>query len=242
MATFTKVQIEALAAAAYADDLALDLDAMCLWEKDDVKKFFETGGEHKPSPPAVDLSDAPSGDDAVLAAKKRGTSMLNTADFVGAAAAYRQAIALCATPALLAEHGAALNSNLALVTLKQGNADASLAAATESVRLKPEWHKAHFRQGESLFELKRHDEALASYRAAQKLSPGDADVQRMVKIAEQAAKGGVYILQLSPGRDIAISPSSQQEQLVFSVRPTPCSHLHTLIRSRSHTQRLSPTK
>ena len=62
----------------------------------------------------------------------------------------------------------------------------------------------------------RYDEAAASYGSGLECKPGDADLSFSLKLAKEAAKGGVWFRQLMPGRDIAISPpSSQVEGLIF---------------------------
>ena len=218
MATLGRAELEAMSREYFCDDLTVDFEAMTTWDKADVHKFFESGGAVKPAagaPSAIDVADAVYAEAAVLDAKKRGSEMLGSGDLDGAVTAYREALDLC-SPSLLASQGAALQSNLALAYLKLGDAAASLAAASESVRLKPEWQKAYFRKGEALFELRRYADALASYREALRLSPNDFDVKRVVGLAEEAAKGGLWLRQLSPGRDIAVGPGTQQEQLIFS--------------------------
>ena len=224
MTTLGRAELEAMSREYFCEDLTVDFDAMTTWDQTDVKKFFESGGQVKPAagavasaPSVVDVADAVCAEAAVLDAKKRGSEKLSSGDLAGAVTAYREALDLC-SPSLLASQGAALHSNLALATLKQGNAAASLAAASECVRLKPDWQKAHFRKGEALFELGRYADALASYREAQRISPNDFDVKRVVSLAEEAAKGGLWLRQLTPGRDIAVGPASQQEKLIFSVR------------------------
>ena len=49
-----------MAKEAFCEDLTLDLAAMKLWAEDDVKKFFDSGGDYKPSPPDVSDGAAPS--------------------------------------------------------------------------------------------------------------------------------------------------------------------------------------
>jgi tetratricopeptide (TPR) repeat protein len=199
-------EIKKLADAASVDAASLDLEALSLMDADDVKTAIDKAK-------AIDVSDV---DPAKLEATKAdATKKLGAGDLVGAADGYLATLAMCKSPALLQQYGPALYSNLALVHHKSGDAAASLAAADESIKLKPEWHKAHFRRGEALFELRRHADALASYQEASRLSPADADVKRMVKLTEAAAKGGLLLLQLSPGRDIAIAPTTPMDQLIF---------------------------
>ena len=210
----TKDQLQEIQAAALADDVAIDMEKMSLWTQEEATAFFESGGTVAPAPKkAVDPPS--SGDSALLAAKEKGSAQLKANDLSAAAASYREALALCTGPELTEKHAAALHSNLAMVLLKMGDAPASLEAADACVGVKPDWHKAHYRKGEALFALKRHTDAAAAYEAAQKLAPSDSDIGRAKQLATEAAKGGVWFRQLLPGRDIALKPSSQIEQLSF---------------------------
>ena len=217
MSSYSAEEIQSLAADNHCEDLLEEIQAMTLWSKEEVQKFFDSGGEIKPPPakPPPDISDLKS-DDGVLVAKKRGAAALSAGNLLGAVAAYREALDMCKSDKLLETHGAAIQSNLALVTLKLGDYDASLAAADKSISHKPDWHKAHFRKGEALFELKKFAESAAAYKEALRLSPGEADIQRNLAIAQDAEKGGLFLKQLLPGRDIANrTPASQQEGLIF---------------------------
>ena len=154
----------------------------------------------------------PPADDKVPALKAKGNDLLKSGDLAGAVGAYREAIAACvaAHPEL-----AALHSNLSHALLKQGEDKESLAEAEACISAKPEWHKAHYRKGDALFALHRFEDALAAYQNALVLAPKDAEITGAAKLTEEAVKGGIWIRQLLPGRDIAISSSSPEEALIF---------------------------
>lgn len=149
----------------------------------------------------------------MLAKKEVGNAKLKEKDFEAAVIAYQEAVDLC-TPAM-AEAGAAVHSNLSLATLKLGNAEEALTAADAAIAGRPKWEKGHFRRGEALFALRRYDEAEKAYALGLECKPTDADLSFAKKLAAEASKGGVWFRQISPGRDVAISPTSQLESLVF---------------------------
>jgi len=165
---------------------------------------------------SVSISDEkPVADSRIATLKAAGNELLGKGDTTGAVGAYREAIALLGDDNAHPDAGA-LHSNLAQALLKMNLPEEALAAAEACVGTKPDWHKAHYRKGDALFALRRFEEALAAYKASLKLSAtATHEVSRAVKLAEEALKGGVFFKQLLPGRDIAVSPNSQEEGLVF---------------------------
>ena len=192
---------------------------MSLWTEEQAKEYFLSGGKDEPSTSVTDVSDSSQAQSADLEAKVQalkghGNEKLKGKDYEGAAIAYKEAIALC-TPAM-SETAGAIHSNLSMAQMKLEDPTAALVSAESCVQCRPKWEKGFFRKGEALFALRRYDEAAASYGSGLECKPGDADLSFSLKLAKEAAKGGVWFRQLTPGRDIAISPpSSQVEGLIF---------------------------
>ena len=183
----------------HADDVAIDLATMSLWTAEAAKAYFENGGA-----------------DSVAAAKARGTERLREGNFEAAADEYRRALELDAP--LQPLHGgdaAALHSNLSLALLRCGKPAEAAAAAEACVAEKPAWHKAHYRLGDARFEARDYAGARAAYAAALYLSEGDAEVAAALKLADEAAAGGVFLRQLMPGRDIALRAANSAEEMIF---------------------------
>ena len=148
------------------------------------------------------------GADSAAAAKARGTRLLGAGEFEAAAAEYRQALEL-------GGDAAALQSNLSLALLRSGKPAEAAAAAEACVAEKPSWHKAHYRLGDARFEARDYAGARAAYAAALELAEGDAEVAAALKLADEAAAGGVFLRQLMPGRDIALRAANSTEEMVF---------------------------
>ena len=176
----------------HADDVAIDLATMSLWTADEAKAYFENGGAY-----------------SAAAAKARGTRHLQAGDFEAAAAEYRRALELGGGDA------AALHSNLSLALLRCGKPAEAAAAAEACVAERPSWHKAHYRLGDAKFEARDYAGARAAYAAALELAEGDAEVAAALKLADEAAAGGVFLRQLMPGRDIALRAANSTEEMVF---------------------------
>ena len=110
---------------------------------------------------------------------------------------------------------AALHSNLSLALLRCGKPAEAAAAAEACVAEKPSWHKAHYRLGDARFEARDYAGARAAYAAALELAEGDAEVAAALKLADEAAAGGVFLRQLMPGRDIALRAANSAEEMIF---------------------------
>ena len=210
----TEAQLKELRAENFADDVSIDMSKMNLWTEDQAREYFASGGTKEPP---ADISDSTAGSSAeskVQVLKADGNEKLKAKDYAGAAAAYKDAIAVC-TPEM-SEAAGALHSNLSMAQMKLGDTAAALAAAESCISCRPKWEKGHFRKGEALFALKKYDEAAVAYAAGLQCKPGDADLSFAASLAKEAAKGGVWFRQLLPGRDIAVSaPASQVEGLIF---------------------------
>ena len=184
-------ELERLQAEAHADDVAIDPTWMCFWTAEEAKAYFENGGA-----------------DSAAAAKARGTVRLQAGEFEAAAAEYRRALEL-------GGDAAALHSNLSLALLRCGKPAEAAAAAEACVAEKPSWHKAHYRLGDARFEARDYAGARAAYAAALELAEGDAEVAAALKLADEAAAGGVFLRQLMPGRDIALRAANSAEEMIF---------------------------
>lgn len=219
MGSLSEAKLKELRSECFAEDVEIDMAKLSLLSEAEARRFFESGGkELPPAPPVAPQAAsgaASSADDdveaKVLALKNRGNDQLKSGDLGNAISAYREAIGLAPS----GFDASALHSNLSMALLKQGDGEASLAAAEACVAAKPSWHKAHYRKGEALFEMGRYEEALTAYETALEMQPGDADIVRATKLTKEAIKGGVWMRQLLPGRDIALHPSSQMEGLIF---------------------------
>jgi len=70
-------------------------------------------------------------------------------------------------------------------------------------------------QGDALFAHRRYDDACIAYHAALKIDPSSSEMMHAAKLAGEAAKGGVWLLQIMPGRDVALTPTNPEEALIF---------------------------
>ena len=225
----TDEKILSLQAELLADDLPI-LDGMHEWTEADVVKYFESGGAIKPLPaaPPADSLGASDGPGArVVDLKEQGSAALKRGDLDGAAAAYREALASSPGP-----ETAALHSNLSLVLLKADQFEGALEAADACVATRGDWHKAHYRRGEVLFAMRRYTDAQAAYKDALRLAPTDADIKRAVQLTDEALRGGLWFRQLSPGQQLAISPTNKEETLIFQAAAQMRSTSTTCFRAR----------
>ena len=231
----SQAQLETLQAECHADDVAIDLAKMQLWSEDQARKYFESGGAAEPAAPIpADGLAAPIPADGLAAdearskishLKEEGNAMLKLGQLDDAVIKYRQALE-DAGGALPPVELAPVMSNLAMALMKRGEAEASLAMATQCVAAKPDWHKAHFRMGEALFELRRFEEARDAYAKAEQLVPGDRDVAAARALADEAIKGGVWFRQLLPGREFAITPTQPMDELIFGAAKQMQNHIY----------------
>ncbi|KAG5191865.1 beta-lactamase-like protein [Tribonema minus] len=138
--------------------------------------------------------------------KDTGSAAYKAKQLAEAAEQWTQAAALFAEAGQSSE-AAACRANLSLLRLQQNDADAALAEAERATAMAAQWWKGHLRHGEALFALKRyHDAAAAFARAGQLGANGDRKLATgRQALAEAAAKGGLYLKQLLPGRDICLA-------------------------------------
>lgn len=196
-------QLNDIQADTLADDVEIDVSWMGLWSEAQAREYFESGGRIVPPTPEGDAT-------ASAAAKERGTAHLKVGEYDLAAASYREALALGGASDL-----AALHSNLSLALLRAGKTADAAAAAEAAIAAKPEWHKAHYRLGDARFDARDYAGAAAAYSVAVSLSNGDTEAAAAVGLATEATKGGLWLRQLLPGRDIALTPTGQLEATYF---------------------------
>ncbi|ORY04160.1 Metallo-hydrolase/oxidoreductase [Basidiobolus meristosporus CBS 931.73] len=78
------------------------------------------------------------------------------------------------------------------------------------VRLKPDWSKGYFRLAEAYFGLRRFKEAVDAYQKSVMLDPTCIEARTNLiksKYLAEDTDNGIMILQLTPGKDIAIPNS-----------------------------------
>ena len=219
----SRARLEEIQAECLADDIAIDLPKMQLWSEDQARTYFEFGGTAEPAALMADEVRS-----KVSSLKEEGNAMLKQGQLEDAVIKYRQALAT-GGGSLPPVELAPIMSNLAMVLMRRGEAEASLATATQCVAAKPEWHKAHFRLGEALFELRRFDEARDAYSKAEQLVPGSAGDPAVLAahaLTDEAIKGGVWFRQLLPGRDFAIAPTQPMDELIFGAAKQMQNHIY----------------
>ena len=80
-------------------------------------------------------------------------------------------------------------SNRAACYLAIGHPHKALVDARDAVARRPDWPKAHHRQGSAMYALGRYAEALQAFSAGLRLKPGDASLKEGVdKAAAQAQR------------------------------------------------------
>lgn len=104
-------------------------------------------------------------------------------DFTAAVDFYTQAIAI--NPADFV-----LYSNRCAAYLGAGAADKALHDVRVTKKLKPDWAKAHFREGQCLEALQRFEEAASAIWSAIQLAPGDEHLEKRFK--ECVARGRAF--------------------------------------------------
>ena len=86
---------------------------------------------------------------------------------------------------------AAILSNLALALLRAGRSTEAAEAAAMCVAARPEWAKAHHRQGCALYSLGRYADALECLVRARSLCADDGERQQVARAIERClSKGG----------------------------------------------------
>ena len=113
--------------------------------------------------------------------KEQGNACMSGSDYVNAMKWYSQAIAL-------SPKDGSLFSNRSFAFLRLGLTSRALADADESVHLKPDWSKSHFRRAEALAQAGLHTEAMQSYAEGATLDPLDDHLR---KSCEEARARGV---------------------------------------------------
>lgn len=115
-----------------------------------------------------------------LEAKLRGQDAFKRKDFASAVDAYTQAIDLDPNEAIFL-------SNRSLCWLRMGQHERALTDAQACRALKPDWAKACYREGASLYALQRFEEAANAFYEGVKLDP---DNKEMVDSFREAVEAG----------------------------------------------------
>lgn len=137
------------------------------------------------------------------ALKAKGNDAFKRGEFSAAALAYKRAIEAAEAAGEAPRDTASLHSNLSCSLLKLGHAQESLEEAHRCTEMRPDWNKGWFRTGESLFALRRYEEAEEAYRKSLELAPDDATVKRCLLLSLEAQQG-VFFRQLYVGRDFCV--------------------------------------
>uniref|UniRef100_A0ACD5VE26 Uncharacterized protein n=1 Tax=Avena sativa TaxID=4498 RepID=A0ACD5VE26_AVESA len=91
---------------------------------------------------------------------------------------------------LAIDHGesAMLYANRSLCKLLMGNGDGALSDALKCRMLRPKWAKACFRQGAAHMLLKEYKQACDALEDAQKMEPGNAEIETELRKARELLK------------------------------------------------------
>lgn len=116
-----------------------------------------------------------------LEAKSRGGDAFREKDFPAAIDCYTQALEL--NP-----NDETLLSNRSLCWLRLGNAERALADAQACRALRPDWHKACYREGAALHMLQRFDEAANAFYEGVQLAPDNKELVDAFRDAVEAGK------------------------------------------------------
>mmetsp|Transcript_3916 Transcript_3916/g.7502 ORF Transcript_3916/g.7502 Transcript_3916/m.7502 type:complete len:601 (+) Transcript_3916:115-1917(+) len=81
-----------------------------------------------------------------------------------------------------------LYSNRSASHIFLSNFDEALQDAENCVKLKPEWHKGHYRKGVALEKLLRYQEARAAFKEGEKLAPEDGSIKKCLEDVEALLK------------------------------------------------------
>ncbi|OVA06695.1 Tetratricopeptide TPR-1 [Macleaya cordata] len=116
-----------------------------------------------------------------LEAKSRGEEAFKRKDFLMAVDAYTQAIDFDPSNGILL-------SNRSLCWLRLGQAEHALADAKACRELRPDWHKACYREGAALRLLQRFDEAANAFYEGVKLDPENKELISAFREAVEAGR------------------------------------------------------
>ncbi|MQL78698.1 hypothetical protein Taro_011133 [Colocasia esculenta] len=135
-----------------------------------------------PPPEKVHLAEvSPEAKKKALEAKLRGDDAFKRKEYLDAIDAYTQAIDLD-------PNEATLFSNRSLCWIRLGQADRALADAKACRVLRPDWHKACYREGSALRLLQRFDEAANAFYEGVKLDPENMELVTAFREAVEAGR------------------------------------------------------
>ncbi|CAE7558864.1 HOP3 [Symbiodinium sp. CCMP2592] len=154
----------------------------------------ETQAEEWASDPASDWQEVAADE------KTKGGNAFKEKDFRRAIDHYTRAIR--ASPKEAELH--TLYSNRSAARMQAAEAEAALADARLCVKLAPSWPKGRFREGTSLRQLGRFDEAILAFLHGQRLEPDNKDWEKEVAKTQELHEA---------------TPASQVQQLIMHLLP-----------------------
>ena len=137
------------------------------------------------TPDAVEAMETPQESSAeALELKSKGNESFRSGEWETACEHYSEALKHSMTK----EDRGTILSNRSASFLKSGNAELALKDAQQSRRLRPEWHKACFREASAYVALKNLPDAAASYWEALTKEPGNDEYRSLFKRTMARAK------------------------------------------------------
>jgi len=127
--------------------------------------------------------------------KNKGNKEHAAKNFTAAIDYYTKAIELSPSNSLYYTNRSASYANL-------NQWDKSLSDAQKSLELNKSWVKGYFRSGVAYLELKKYDDAVKAFEKACELDPGNGELKKYLKQAEQEKKN-------APKQTTPISKPSQ---------------------------------
>ncbi|KAG0521568.1 hypothetical protein BDA96_08G172600 [Sorghum bicolor] len=94
---------------------------------------------------------------------------------------YGYALYCFSRPSCIDPDDATLHANLSLCSLKLRNGVQAVRYAQECQRLRPDWAKAWFREGEALSMLQKHGAAVTAFQEALKLDPASVEIKNKLR-------------------------------------------------------------
>jgi superkiller protein 3 len=111
----------------------------------------------------------------------RGVASYKNNDFAGAEAAYLKALEL--DPKFYKAY-----NNLAVVQIQAQRYDEAVESCRKSLEINPRYGVTHFNLGNAYLKMKDYPRAMAEFKTAQSLMPGDPGVQMRIAETERLLK------------------------------------------------------
>lgn len=198
----------------FCDDVMLTND-MLAWTSEQAEAFFESGGVEWPSDVPLMKPLLQSRLISRSRSNRSSTESMGSSSLVSSPPASPTICASAASPDQWQDSYSGKTQQPTWVMIRACQEAVALASAMPP-ELSTKMVEELCRMGESLFARGAYEEACASYDAALKLAPNEAHIAHASELAHEAARGGVWLRQILPGRDVALTPtSSSQQNLVF---------------------------